>query len=305
MTDKLPRATHSGNLAISDPPIPCAVLDDGTRVLSDRGITRALGGKRGGSHWRRRRQDPSGAHLPVYLSANNLIPFIDDDLDVALKTPKTYLTKTGKVPVQGMEAALLPRVFDVLLKARDAGALHPSQENIATAADILMRGLAHVGIIALVDEATGYQDERTRRALQEILDEFIAKELRPWVKTFPDEFYKEVFRLNRWPYDPTSIKRPQVIGRWTNDVIYDRLAPGVRQELHELVERDEKGRPKHRLFQRLSEGTGHPKLKEHLIGVTSLMRASSNWRNFKQLLQRAFPKYGDQIEMFEEEEEDD
>jgi hypothetical protein len=40
-----------------------------------------------------------------------------------------------------------------------------------------------------LDEATGYQRDRARDALEKILEEFIAKELRPWVPTFPDAYY--------------------------------------------------------------------------------------------------------------------
>lgn len=87
------------------------------------------------------------------------------------------------------------------------------------------------------------------------------------------------------------MKRPQIIGRWTNDIIYYRLAPGVKDELHRLAERDEKGRLKHKLFQRLTETTGHPKLREHLAGATALMRASTNWSGFKRLLDKAMPRF--------------
>jgi hypothetical protein len=51
------------------------------------------------------------------------------------------------------------------------------QEHIAKQAEILVRGFAGVGIIALVDEATGYQQDRARDALSRILEAFIAKEL--------------------------------------------------------------------------------------------------------------------------------
>jgi len=82
---------------------------------------------------------------------------------------------------------------DVYLEARDAGALFPSPLHIAKRAEIIIRGLATVGVIALVDETTGYQHIRTERAFATTLEKFIAKELRPWTKTFPYEFYKQIF----------------------------------------------------------------------------------------------------------------
>jgi len=57
----------------------------------------------------------------------------------------------------------------------------------ADAADIVIRSFAKIGIIALIDEVTGYQEVRTKDALQMYLEKIIAKELAAWVKTFPDE----------------------------------------------------------------------------------------------------------------------
>ena len=113
-----------------------------------------------------------------------------------------------------------------MLSARDTGKLLKSQIHIAAQCELIMRGLARVGIIALVDEATGFQRIREERALATILEKFIAKDLQPWTKTFPYEFYMEICRLKGWP-SISAIKRPSVIGRYTNDIVYERLAPGV------------------------------------------------------------------------------
>lgn len=116
------------------------------------------------------------------------------------------------------------------------------------------------------------------------------------MSTFPIDYYKELFRLRGWKFPDLpkdQQKRPILVGKITNDVVYDRLAPGVRQELVRLTPRDEKGRLKHRLFQRLTEEVGHPKLREHLASVTSLMKASDSWEQFKAMLDRALPRHGD------------
>jgi hypothetical protein len=75
--------------------------------------------------------------------------------------------------------------------------------------------------------------------------------------------------------------------------VYDRLAPGVRAELNRLTPRDEKGRLKHKLFQRLTDDVGHPKLREHLASSVALMRASDDWDGFARMLDRALPKHPD------------
>jgi hypothetical protein len=88
----------------------------------------------------------------------------------------------------GYPAEILPMVCEVYLDARDKGALQANQASAALTAYVLMRGLARVGIIALVDEATGYQEVRARQELQPILEAYVQAEFRPWIKRSPDEF---------------------------------------------------------------------------------------------------------------------
>lgn len=229
-----------------------------------------------------------GAILPVYLSASNLRPFITNDLMAALK-PVIYLTKSG-ARANGLRAELLPRICNVFLKARDADALHWRQKALAKQADILMRGLAEIGIVALVDEATGYQNDRAKTALAEILEQFIAKELRAWSKTFPLEFYQQIFRLKHWKFDPASVKRPAVIGHYTNNIVYKRIAPGVLDILRKKNPAVD-GRRKNKHFQWLTGDVGDPKLKSHIDGVLPLMRISDSWDEFKKHLNKAYPIY--------------
>jgi hypothetical protein len=102
-----PVATHESSIKLGDLEVECAILADGRRVISERAMTRAFGGRRGGSHWKRMRE--SGANLPVYLSANNFLPFIDNGLGEALISPIKYRTMNGNI-ANGLEASLLPKV---------------------------------------------------------------------------------------------------------------------------------------------------------------------------------------------------
>lgn len=283
-----PKAEHEGILRIGDVEIACAVLDDGTRVLSERSVTKSLGGRRGGSHWLRKQ---AGAELPVFLSANNLKPFIDSELESALKDPILYRPKGGGGVANGMRAEFLPKICEVWLKARAASALKARQQHIATQAEVLVRSLAGVAMIALVDEATGYQAIRARHALEEILEKFIAAEFRKWAKTFPDEFYRQIFRLRHWKYDESTVKRTPLIGKLTTDVVYDRLAPGVRQRIEKLNPKNEKGRRLRKHFQWLTEDIGDPALRAHLASVITLMRVADDWAPFMKMLNRALPRY--------------
>ena len=188
------------------------------------------------------------------------------------------------------------------LKYRDAlqeeGKQVPAKyDHIVKACDILIRALAHVGIVALVDEATGYQDIRDRQALQKILDSYLAKELAAWAKRFPDEFYKQIFRLRGWEWRGIQVKKPQVVAKYTNDIIYDRLAPGILQELQKKNPKDDKGRRKNRHHQWLTEDIGHPALAQHMHGVIMLMKTSGSWNDFMNKLNIAAPKKGQNLEL--------
>jgi hypothetical protein len=132
---------------------------------------------------------------------------------------------------------------------------------------------------------------RQRDALARILEKFVAKELRPWVKTFPAEFYKQIFRLNGWAYEE-NCGRPGVVGHWTNNIVYRRLAPGVWEELKRLTPRSPSGDFKNKLFQRLTEDFGHPKLREHLTGVVMLMKYAPDWQIFMDRLDHEYPQWG-------------
>ena len=285
----IPRTHYTGEIHIGDKTLPCAVLDDGTRVLTQEGFLKAIG--RSGKPAAGR--GSSVEKIAPFLALDNLKPFINEDLVSSTKPILFRTIKGGKA--YGYKADLLPKVCEVYLKARDEGVLLQPQIKFAKACDILMRGLAHVGIIALVDEATGYQEVRDRLALQEILDRYLTDEWAKWTKTFPDEYYKELFRLKNIPYPPLSRNRPSFIGHWTNYIIYSRLAPGVLRALKEKNPRLPSGYRARKHHQHFTRDYGHPELKDLLSNVTFLMKGCSDWDDFKYRLDRAKPKYGDTL----------
>lgn len=287
--EKVPKATHAGVIEIGDSQIPCAVLEDGTRMLTQFGYFQAIGRSPRPAKGR----GSSVEKMAPFLDLDNLKPFVTLDLEASTKPIVFQLP--GGTRAFGYRAETLPKVCDVYLRAREAGALLASQEKFGKACELIVRGLAEVGIIALVDEATGYQDDRDRRALAKILEAFVARELRPWVHTFPVDYYKELYRLRDLPYPPVGNKMPQYIGVLTNDIVYRRLAPGVLSELRRVTPRDEKGRLKQHLHRRLTDDVGHPKLLQHLGSVVTLMKISEpkDYAGFQKLLDRVHPRHAD------------
>lgn len=297
----VPTAEFEGEVSLAERSIPAAVLPGGRRVLSQSQFLQALGRSdkpkagTGGSAI-------DATDLPSFLQAEALKPFVSDGLRVAA-TPILYRTKTGRRAV-GYDATLLPKVCEVYLRYRDSILAEGKRVQfpfirLVKACDLLMRGFAEVGIVALVDEATGYQEVRDRDALQAILDKFLTAERAKWAKTFPDDFYRKLFRVRGMRFDPTTVKKPGFIGHDTNNLVYDRLAAGVLAKLRQINPATEAGRRKHHHHQFFTRDYGVPELKTHILNVMFLLDAAgeNNWKGFKLLLDRAAPRKGSTLQL--------
>jgi hypothetical protein len=294
----LPVATNEGILPLAELELSCVVLPDETRVISQTTFLKAIGRSRsfrGGTG-----VTSTVGNVPFFLQSKDFDPYLTDIESMPAK-PIIYRTKNGKKAL-GYDALLLPKVAELYLKIRDDmmqkyGKVPNRYQPYVIASDILIRGLADIGIIALVDEATGYQSQRAKDALSKILEQFIAKELRPYIKTFPNEFYEQLYRLRGLTFVRDYNKRPQYFGLLTNDIIYERLAPGVLAELKRITPKNAKGRPKHHLHRRLTVDIGHPKLNEHLAATIALMKISPDYSVFYDFLERAYPKFNHNLQL--------
>lgn len=295
----VPKATHVGILPIVGMSIPCANLDNSMRVLSQRGFYAAIGG--GASI-----KGPAGrdSDVPGFLAAKNLQPFISDELramaSTLIKFRFVHTSEDGAKSAHvahGIDARLIPEICEVFLAARDKDELHHTQHNIAKAAEVLMRALARVGIIALVDEATGYQFDRDREELARIVDAYVSEEWRKWTRTFPHEFFKQIHRIQGWSYVDKQTTHPQYVGKLINEYIYERLPDGVleRLRLHNPV--GPNGRRARKHTQHMSADTGIPHLDKQIDAVTTLLAVSDDKVMFEDLLKKRFPKSGDQLSL--------
>ena len=302
MMDDIPVAVAKGFMNIGGVKIACAVLADETRLISDRGVSAAIGTKRPGSHWERaRKADPGAVILPPYISADNLKPFIPKDLEYILTNPIHYRVTDSGAKGNGLLATAFPKVLNVWAKAYEAGALKPQQEHIGKQAQALCEGLDEVAIIALIDEATGYQEKRRQDELQQILSAYVLPEHRPYLRSVPLEFFKELYRVYGWQWSSDN-RGPRYAGKLLRKLIYEKLPEPVLPELDKLnpskgvnYQRDRKH------FQNLSLEVGVPHFQGQLSGVMALLRASpsANPKAFERLFRRA---YGDQLELDLDEE---
>ena len=267
-------------MKIGNVEVDCYVLNDERRVIIQRGMMTALDMSQGTAG----RGD--GDRLSRFLATKSITSFVSNELRDVITNPIRF--KVSGTIAYGYEATVLADVCDAVLKARREGKLNYQQDHIATQCEILMASFAKVGIVALVDEATGYQYIRQYDALEQLLAEFLAEEVRRWVRTFPLAYIKELCRLRNVAFRP-DMRLPQYFGHLTNDVVYKRLHPNLLEELKSRAPRNENGSRSVKLHQWLSETVGHPKLLQHLGLVIGLMRISKTYDQFHAFLDEAAP----------------
>lgn len=276
-------------LKIGNVEIECYVLEDGTRVLSGRGMQQAIGlGGEAQTH---------GSKLKEFLSLETIKPFVNKELAMAVNSPVRFIRPgRGGVPATAFEATLLIDLCETIMQAKDAKGFRASWIPLAMQAQIITLSFAKAGIVAAVDEVTGYQEIREKDAIQKIIDKYLTDYARKWTKVFPDEFWSKLLRVKGYE-SYIGLPTPSFVGHWINNIIYERLAPGVRSKLKELNPRTSSGHRKHKNHVFLTEDHGLPELKDHITKTMVLMDASSNSEEFDKLLNRSLPKYGATLEL--------
>jgi hypothetical protein len=275
-------------LVIGDIVIPCYVLEDETRIITLQGMKSALG------------MNPSGtsAKFGEFLAVIEPDSATANELATSLAAPIRFYPGDSKKVDFGYPSSLLVDVCESILEARHQGRLTPRFESLGMRAEVLVRGYARVGLDALIDEVTGFQYFRSRDALLDLLRKYISDHLLEWAKTFPDEFYIEMFRLKEWDYlnlrpgDP----KPSVIGRYTRNIVYERMPVPVIEQLEALNPSIEPGVRRHKHHQFLTKDIGHPELRAHIDKVVMLMKLSDNWEDFRSKLRKVMPKKWEQFQ---------
>lgn len=293
---ELPKATHQGKMMVGDLELDCYVLADGRRLFHKRGMARALGMKSGGGN--------------VFLRAvqrKGLGSEIDAKLIATIESPIVFKPLTQDLG-HGYDAEVLVEICRAVVRASDAGKLHPTQESLAIQARILLNAFAKVGVTALIDEATGFQEIRSPDALRILVQQYIEEEKREWEKQFPDDYYDELNRIYGSKRLTTTgsgaviQNRPQHFAKFTRSYVYHPLENGaVLEELDRVNPKiDKRGTRRARFHQHLSEGYGIEKLKRQVGETLTLMKVSDTVGQFKRLFAKRFPQAGTQFSFFDE-----
>ena len=284
-SSEIPNSLKHGTLQIAGWIVPCHVLSDERRVISRQSFYEII---ELGSN-----TDKIRNRLRNLMDHPTVAGNLGKEVLRQLENPISFRNENG-VRMRGYEGEILVEYCRILITARQFGIFQDEPyHSWARAAENILLALSKVGIIALIDEATGYQALRKENALQEILERYLRKELAVWAKRFPDEFYIEMFRLKRWEWKGRHYNPPSIVGFYTRDIIYERLAPGLIQELEKRNPINDDGQRSHRHHQWLTDDIGHPKLAQHLHTVINFMKISADWDSFYFKVEKAFPRLGD------------
>jgi hypothetical protein len=208
----MPRSEFRGRVDIGPTDVACHVLSDGRRVVACSDLVQALGGHgASASSGRRLARVPT---VPEGLLTDRVIRFrVAGDTEFA----------------EGYDVGLLIELAELVLVARTAGVLKKKQLPLATSAEAIVRHCAAVGVVQLVDNATGYDKVKTRQLLQLRIQSLIADEVEEWVSIVPAEFWAQLARIEGVRVVPD---RPPI--RWASYVlafVYDAVEPDVGREL--------------------------------------------------------------------------
>lgn len=273
-----PFAKYSGSLSLGDKPVDCYVLDDKNRVISMRATVKAIA------------NDDNG-DLLKYVGVKSLQPYIDS---AGISSRFVEFTIPGNPnKAKGITAETFLDICSAYVSALTSGApLTEKQRGIAINCSILLSACAKTGLIALIDEATGYQYEREEDALQVKIRAFISEELRAWEKTFQDELWEEFGRLTHW--QGSLQQRPKYWGKLVLELIYDAMDPDVAKYLKE-----NKPKPRHGLnyHQWLSEDLGVKALTTHLNQVIGIAKTCNTMEELRHKVALYYGKEDLQLSM--------
>ena len=238
------------------------------------------------------------------MSRKGIRSEIDQELHEKIENPILF-NYLRSDPNHAYEADVLVEVCKAINRAHEAGSLTKTQETLYRQANVILNAFAKIGVVALIDEATGYQTERSPDALRLLVQQYLEDEKREWQKEFPDEYYQELNRI--YGSKSTAIRKsgaivlnkPQHFAKFTRSYVYEPLENGaVLEELDKLNPYiDSKGTRKDRFHQHLSKDYGIEKLRLQVREVITLLKISDTVNEFKKLFKKRFPRKDDQIDL--------
>ncbi len=186
----------------------------------------------------------------------------------------------------------------LMLQLRSIGKIGGAYLQYAQNCERFMVGLADTGLVALIDEATGYRKRRHDEYKQLFL-QFIQDEHTDWLKEFQDSFFDGIYKIYNLPRI-TKSQHPRFFGAFIAKYVYYPLANSHGAILENLREKNPmfnlNGRQyKHHQF--LTEKVGKVALRDHLSKMQAVFALSKDRGAFKRNFKTVFPQPYDQLEL--------
>jgi len=259
-------------IRIADIQVPCYVLDDGVRVIATNGMLDTLNIARGGA------MKGGMSRLELFISGKLINPFISDDLIERVRSPIKF--RIGPNIAYGYSSDTLIDIAESVIRADNHGALQKQQAAIAYQCRVITSSLTRIGLVALIDEATGYQTKRDSDELQKILTAYLLPEHRPWMQTIPQRFTDEIYRVYGWKRTADN-RGPRYAGKLIRQLIYAQMPKPVLPALDEANPLNGKYQRKRKHHQFLTKEQGLDHFRTLVITVMTLLRVSKNKGEFK------------------------
>ena len=262
-------AKYRGVLELNRANVDCYVSENELRLVSIKGAWLALAQEERGDGARLWGLKP----LEAYISAGSMGARL-----VLLTLPGT--TTIAKCLTHDTFLELCGAYLQAMV---DGNLITDRQKRIAKSSRIILSACAKIGLMALIDEATGYQQHRADNALQVKIQAYILDELRGWEKAFPDELWEKFGRLTNW--DKPLQHRPKYWGKLVYELIYDALDPDVAEYL-----KTNKPNPKYKQnwHQWLSKDFGAKALHIHINQVVGIAKTCDTIVELKEKVAHLF-----------------
>lgn len=206
--------------------VPCYVLEDGRRVISQSGLLAEI----------RKNPEKSCSHEPETRTTSlsqfleRLPPEFTAFLARTENSPIEFTSQDGRgEAILGYSAKCFVDVCRAYQSAFLADKLHRKQIALARNAMAILSSLATVGIEALIDEATGYQKVRSESALELRMAKLLRLEAGRWEKCFPQSLVRALAPLYGIAY--VSGSYPKALHRPFGDIYDIILGPDAAAEM--------------------------------------------------------------------------
>lgn len=257
--------------------LTCYILEENKRVLTINSIQRALGYEGKSENW-----------TVELIHKINAFTAIDTGISTAFTNAIAIEIDSKKKMVDhAVESHYFTNLCLLIIKAKEEGYLNVAQLKYAKAALQLINAIGKSDIEELIDTATGFR--RFKSITLEYLAAYVKKQdndpAYEWVKTIPIYFIEDILEMNQLQWEDVT-RNPYALWELLNELLFSRISANLWEDLRE-------SKPK-RMYTRKDnkkQDIEHPKLKEYVMILHSLMKASGkNWNIFMQLLHKTYPK---------------